>query len=151
MFVSNMLKRLITQKTQNREHCRDNTHKLMFAVQEELFQKTAFLTSYVSSDVFTTLVAINRVSSRMWKGFSIAWTTTCDWFKPLSIIKAYEDKKGKCGSKDRADASSFLSNGEIFSLRTSLCAGLEQFCCSPSADLACICDSRPDNKCNVFK
>ena len=41
-------------------------------------------------------------------------------------------KKGKCGPKTRAE--SIPSNGEIFSLKTSSCTELEQFCCSPSAD-----------------
>ena len=26
-------------------------------------------------------------------------TTECGWFEPLSVIKAYEHKKRKCGSK----------------------------------------------------
>ena len=67
----------------------------------------------------------------------------------LLIIKAYEDKNSKCGPTDRTER--FLSNGEIFSLQTNFCTELEQFCCSSSAALACIWNSRPDNKCNVFQ
>ena len=44
--------------------------------------------------------------------------------RPLSIIKAYEDRKSKGHSKDRAD--NFLSNSEVFSLQTNFCSELEQ-------------------------
>ena len=48
--------------------------------------------------------------------YSSPLTTRCGWLMSLSVIKAYEDKKSKCGSKDRAE--NFLSNCEILSLQT---------------------------------
>ena len=40
---------------------------------------------------------------------------------------------------------------KFFSLQTNFCTEIEHFCCSTSAALACIWNSRPDNKCNVFQ
>ena len=74
-------------------------------------------------------------------------TTECGWFQPLFIMKAYEDKKMQVRPTDRVEY--FLSNGEIPSLQTSFCTVSDEFCCSPSAALAGIWNSRPDNKCNV--
>ena len=43
-------------------------------------------------------------------------TTKCGWFQPLLIIKAYDDKKRKCGPTDRAEH--FLSNSKLISAQS---------------------------------
>ena len=65
-----------------------------------------------------------------------SWTTKCSYFCRLSIMKACDDKRSKCCSKNQI--KHFISNCEIFSRQANLCTELEQFCCSPSANFLCI-------------
>ena len=95
---------------------------------------------------------INRFNrSHTWFETKVShlWTTKFGWFNPLSVIKAYEDQKRKCGSRVRAE--NFLSNGEILSLQTYFFAELEQYCCSPSADYTRVWNASLQIKCHIFQ